>query len=95
VPESVKIFYSPLRGIPYGLVADREFRAGLLMKINRLALMARRAGSVKDSDTSGCPPSTPRTPHKRDGSPDVVSPGEFECEHEGNVVRIFTFLSNG
>jgi hypothetical protein len=87
VPESVKIFYSPWHGIPSGLVAGNEFRPELLMKINCLGLMARRGGSVNDSDTPGCPPSARRSPHKRDLSHSVVSPDE--CERDAAHISIF------
>jgi hypothetical protein len=83
----VRIFYSPWRGIPSGLVSDKAFRPELLMKINCLDLMARRDGSVTDSDTPGCPPSARRSPQKRDLSHNAVSPDECECD----AAQIFMF----
>jgi hypothetical protein len=93
VPESVKIFYSPWHGIPSGLVAGNEFRPELLMKINCLGLMARRGGSVNDSDTPGCPPSARRSPHKRYLSHSVVSPDE--CERDAAQIFIFYQMVKG
>ena len=67
-PGFVKIIYSPWRGIPSGLVADKAFRPELLMKINCLGLMARRDGSVTDSD-----PQVARQAHE-DRPISVISP---------------------
>jgi hypothetical protein len=92
-PGFVKIIYSPWRGIPSGLVADKAFRPELLMKINCLGLMARRDGSVTDSDTPGCPPSARRSPHKRYLSHSVVSPDE--CERDAAQIFIFYQMVKG